>query len=305
VPLPDNTSAEIEAFGALLGIDSEGKSDVPPVTAPRAVVQITRISAAPTSTDEEAGELWVSDEFDEGLSELNEFLVTLASVAREPAIGPITRFDLPPAVVFFMSPLTLDDEPDVDAPAPKSAALLLHHGNFGVAADIPDPVLHHVMNVQSMQRGPGHPFFGYAEAMVSARRSLAQGRAAAAILESGTAMEVLVSATIREVAPLRGMTSQKAQNILDGSFKSRLEHHLGPLTGLTVDLSSSTNTVGAWYLGGYQSRNDVVHRGHRPELAEARAAVREVEGVVRDLGRALQADPATQSIGGLLVNFAR
>jgi hypothetical protein len=118
-------------------------------------------------------------------------------------------------------------------------------------------------------------------------------------------MEVLVSATIREVAPLRGMTSQKAQNILDGSFKSRLEHHLGPLSGLTVDLSSSTNTVGAWYLGGYQSRNDIVHRGRRPEMAEARAAVREVEGVVRDLGRALQADPATQSIGELLVNFAR
>jgi hypothetical protein len=46
-----------------------------------------------------------------------------------------------------------------------------------------------------------------------------------------------------------------------------------------------------------------VHEGHRPNVAEAHAALEEARGVLIAIGRGLHGDPATKEVGAQLVTF--
>lgn len=273
---------------------------VTPITATRAVVQITRIAPAPSDASEEAGEAWLSGQFDRALEDLNEFLVILASVTGEASIGPVAKQELPPAFPFFLTSL---EESASGAPQDEPSLFLLHVGTEGEIDLIPPGRFEHVGAVQAKHRGEGHPFFPYAEAMVSARRSLLFGRAGQAALEAGTAAELLITTVIREVGPLRGVDPRKLQNVIDGPFRSRFEHHLGPMTGLGGELTDSASPAGAWYSDAYELRNRIVHRGYRPSLDEAGRALRATTDLMKAIGRSLQADSLTRELGEMLVSF--
>ena len=256
----------------------------------RTAVQLTRISTAPSGIDPEG---WVSDQFDLGLSKLNELLIATAAVARDSNIGPISRADLPMAVPFLLGPA------DGSAPTEKSL-MLLHYGAQGKADDMSDEALSHAFNLAARQHGAGHPFFAMGEAMVESRRAFTRGRYGHAVLEMGVAFEVLVATVVREGGQARGYSPQKIQGILDAGLKNILTDHMPKLLGSAVDLDDPSTPFGQWSRDAYALRNNVVHRGHRPGEPEAAMARVAIHGVIDHIADRLSADQATSHLGPLL-----
>jgi hypothetical protein len=293
----DMTAPVLDAFAPLFAGSKQVEQE-PQVEVDRAVAQITRIAPS----DAEGGEAWLSDQFDASLNELNQFLVVLAAVTQDPSIGPIAVQELPSAVVFFTEAMSIEDLEQTHV-APEPSLLMIHPGTEGLAPTISEEQLHRARAVHALQHGPGHPFFPYAEAMVSARHALLHGRNAQAVLEAGTAIEILASAVIREVATRRGLDQERVQAIREQGLRNRLDPHLGTLVGISIDLNRSNDAVGRWYNGAYRLRNRIVHEGYRPSVNEASDALREARDFVATVGRGLYENSDTREIGELLVAF--
>lgn len=253
----------------------------------RTVVQLTRIDAF---ADEES---WISDEFDAGLQKLNELLVVVASVVEDPSVGPLARADLPMAVPYLLGPVD-DPEPELQS------YFLLHWGPQGDAELLTQPQVDRLTAISARQHGQGHPFFQVAEALVETRRARLRGRYAQAVLESGTAFELMVSAVVREVGPWRGKDGNRVSGILYAGLKNILTEHFGSLVGSTVDLDDPTNVFGAWHGTAYELRNRVVHRGYRPTEREVDDCIAAVKEVIDHVSLSLAADPDTHDVGVML-----
>jgi hypothetical protein len=254
----------------------------------RTVVQLTLIRPGPDAVDEE----WLSDQFDAGLAKLNDYLVTVGAVTQDPAIGPISARDLPPAVICLVGEVT-EEHPD-------PGFFLLHVGEQVEAEAVSFAQAEHMAHLVAKQHSDGHPFWLLGEALAETRRALDRGRPAHVVIEAGIAFEVLVSALVRELAALNGLPAEKVEGILDAGLKNVLIDHLPKLAGLCIDLNDPENIFGAWYVHAYDLRNRVVHGGYRPSLAEARQAANSVKAVVDHVGLELAAHERTREIGQMI-----
>lgn len=265
----------------------------------RCVVQVTRIERVAFPQDEQRSENvtyeWLSDQFEIALTKLNELLVAAAAVSRDPAIGPIAPPELPPAVPFIASRIGEND------PGLRSL-LLLHPGPQGKADDLSDDEVQHIFNITARQHGPGHPFFPMGEAMTEARRALARGRSAQAVLELGIAFELLVATLVRELGPRRGYDVQKIEGVLDAGLKNILQDHVPKLVQVDVDLGDATTEFGEWWMHAYLLRNRIVHRGYRPSVSEAEQARAAVHGVIELVATQLGGD-SEQDLAALLASY--
>ena len=268
----------------------------------RTVVQITRLAPAEPIIPDVAQEPWISDQFDRGLDYLNEFLTLLASVSNEPAIGPITVYELPFAIPFVVRNLS---DPELAERPLEPCMLLLHANEPGVADDIPLERFEQVGRVQAFQRrAGGHPFTAYAQAMVAARRSLDLGQLRVSVMEAGTGAELLVTTVVREAAAARGESPTRISGRVKAPFKNRFIEHFLPLTGLSGDIADKSTAPGRWWQDSYLLRNRVVHEGYAPSREEALNCLAAAREMMAETGKALQADPATKRVGELLVTFA-
>jgi hypothetical protein len=251
----------------------------------RTVVQVTLIRPGTGTVDEG----WISDQFDAGLAKLNDYLVTAGAVTQDPAVGPITRLDLPPVVLCLLG--------DVRDEHPDPGFFLLHAGEQVEANPVSLAQAEHMANLVSKQHSDGHPFWLLGEALVETRGALDRGRAAHAVIEAGIAFEVLVAALVRELAALDGLTAAQVGGILDAGLKNVLTDHLPKMAALTIDLDDPGNIFGAWRVNTYDLRNRVVHEGYRPPLSEARQAAYSVKAAVDHVGLELAKHERTRDIG--------
>lgn len=247
--------------------------------------------ATPTEEDND----WFSDQFDVALAKLNEFLIAVAAVSGDPAIGPVSRLDLPLAAVLLAGPV------DSGAP-PEVSIFLLNYGPQGQADLLSPEQAEHISNIVAKQHGDGHPFFSLGEALVEARRAGSRGRVAHAVLELGTAFELLVSTVVREVGAINGLDDQKVQGVLTSGLKNVLEHHLPKLIGVDVDLLDPQNVFGRWNRDAYVLRNAVVHEGLRPVWSQLQDASKAVEMVIETVARALKSRAETELLGQMLAS---
>jgi hypothetical protein len=123
---------------------------------------------------------------------------------------------------------------------------------------------------------------------------------ATSAISTGTAVEVLIATTIREAGRARGEDESQYGNVLDAPLRNQVEHHLPGYANCSVDLNDPNNPLGAWWAGGYLTRNRVVHEAHRPTRAEANAALEGAQAVVAAVKAGLLADPVTEDVGHLL-----
>lgn len=146
----------------------------------------------------------------------------------------------------------------------------------------------------------GEPYFPFYELMQMAIGQFNEGRYAASAISTGTAVEVLIATTIREAGRARGERESHYGNILSLPLRNQVEHHLPRYANSSVDLQDRTNPLGAWWSGGYRTRNRVVHAAHRPTRDECRAALDGAQAVVVALKAGLLSDAATAEVGRLL-----
>jgi hypothetical protein len=114
-----------------------------------------------------------------------------------------------------------------------------------------------------------NPFLSALEMLFGAQVHMASGRERQAVLDPGTAIEMVVTSVLRAVG--RDRESLDGARGLRADFRGRFEHHLplalGDGRAPAVDLDDARAT---WMARGYALRNAVVHQGLVPHPDRAR-----------------------------------
>jgi tetratricopeptide (TPR) repeat protein len=241
--------------------------DIEPLDTSITVVKAHRVVPGP---DGEFDERWLRDQFRAVLSKLNQNLIAIGAAADDHRIAPVTEFDLPPIIVGWQEDLRDLGEA---GKGPALFLLVLHQGRLRASIDHDAEVINHALAISS--RGATTPFFSTMELLFAARRSVEAGRCGIAVIEAGTAIELLVSAVIRGRAGAQNWTTERLENVLDRTpFRGRYIDHFARALGVTVDCDASgSDAVNTWLRVAYERRNEVVHAGYQPEPHEAVEAV--------------------------------
>lgn len=275
------------AYGPELGsaIPSEAE-----LNALETSVSVVKAEVIASGASGEFDEQWLRAQFRTVLVKLNEMLIALSAAADEHRISPITEFDLPPIILGWQQDLR-----DLDAPSkkPRLFFLLLHEGRSRQVADHDSTIINRALAVAG--HGDHGPFFSTMEMLFAARRSLESGRFAAAVLESGTAVELLVSDVVRGVGMSQSWDRQRLENVLSDAtgFRNRFVAHFARALGVSVDASASgDDPVSTWLRVAYPLRNRVVHRGHRPVIEEAASAIGLAFSLMDFVAERVERDPS-------------
>lgn len=256
----------------------------------KTVVRVTRWSAAEEFPLEQPDQdEWLRRQLTEGLAVLNEWLSYYGMGSGDPHAGPISLGDLPALIPFV---LQVKDGPADDVGV--ATRLLTIHDRV--------PTLRAVEGSSSAAAGASALLVADPDAKVmmpglamlyQAQSRLVGGRRREAVVDAGTAVEMLVSAIYRTLSELRNDPPiEKRQNILKpGDFKGRFDHHLplvlaDPGTGPAPDLR---NARADWFSKGYDVRRRAVHEGHEPTHAEATDAVMSAWAFVDAAGEQIRA----------------
>jgi hypothetical protein len=238
-------------------------------------------------------------ELDASLAVLNEFIVALGLARQNPRFSPIARGDLP-----LVCPVILETAPMPDGK--RNGAWLnyqIHEVFWYEQAEPRDEADDAERLAVELARANYHgaePYFPFYELMQQAIGQFNEARYAASAISTGTAVEVLIATTIREAGRARGEDESKFGSILNLPLKNQVEHHLPRYATCSVDLSDENNAFGAWWRGGYRTRNRVVHEAHRATREEARAALDGAATVVAALKAGLLSDHATAEVSRVL-----
>jgi tetratricopeptide (TPR) repeat protein len=274
-----------QVFAAELPDDLPVQEDLPELVRSHSVVRAIRIAPHPSG---EYGEPWLRQQFAAVLKALNAYLVALGAAADDHRIAPIHELQLPPIVLGLEGDLR-----DYDGQRIRDLRLFLlalHQGRYGEAANHDGTVINRALAIAG--HGPGGPLYPALEFLFAARRSIEEGRLTHAVLESGTAVELLVSGVVLGIGTEQQWAEEKIENVLSDKtgFRNRLGDHFAKAFGITVERDASgQDPINTWLREAYSLRNQVAHRGHRPTDDEAITAVR-LAGELIDFatGRAAQ-----------------
>lgn len=255
------------------------------------VVGVTRyraVAAFPDPDREAIGD-WVED----SLAALNDFLVALGLQNMDPLIGPIALSELPPFAPMLME--------IADVLTGFRVIVPIHPFEEGMLS-VPRAreELDHAAGIFDAWYRHRDPTFPPLELLHTARRDLLAGRYAVVAVMAGTAVEMLVDTTLRQAWGLAGLPAANLNGVLQSSFRSKFEVHLGRVLDVTIDVTDQNSEPGRWWQTGYDLRNRVVHYAHRPDMSEALDALRSAFELTAFVGRELQRRPQTAAARGLL-----
>jgi hypothetical protein len=261
------------------------RSSPPDSRVSRTVVRAIRIASHETGEFDTG---WVRGQFDAALALLGDFLVVLGEGAEDLRIGPVTPLELPSEIhgmkADFRDGLPLDWRPFTlrtfrDQPAD---GLKLPNGAIERALGmVPEP-------------GEPRPLLPAFEMAAIARRSLFAGRLRHAVLESGTAIELLLYGAVHVLGHGEEWSPERFRNILGVSFKNLVMHHVAPQFGFSAEPASASDALGRWWRDGYELRNRVAHEGHHPTKQEVVASLAAASALDHDLMLALSSHPKTR-----------
>jgi hypothetical protein len=273
----------------------------------RSVVSLSTFVAPPDIPEDNGPEQelqWLRAQFDRCLGDLNRLLVALGMSAADWRIGRLGAGQLPPLLPIIVEQVSPGDSPGrwsihllvsirPDAPEPA------HDGE-----PPPDAAWRAAAMISAANKGaePYLDFFGLLE---DAWADSLLGEPSRSVIGLGTAIEVLVSTTIREGGARVGWS---AEEITEGSaawLQIQVTKHLGKLLGKKVDVKDATSPWGAWWSTAHKMRNDAVHEGRRIDLVDAVRAKQATTDVLRELRADLEASERLADLAkALKVDFA-
>lgn len=262
------------------------------------VVAATRFLRAADWPIDEAGYAPAQEiELEACLSHLNDFLLALSLARGDVSIKPVARSELP-----RLCPVVLET-----APMPKGERNAIayrypihevdpHKYGQNLSIDEMDDAERRAFDLARLIFFGRDPWLQFYELMQRAEGAAYEGRARAAIVDLGGAIEVLLSIAMREGARARGLDASVYAPLLELPLRNQVEHHLGRFVNSTVALDDAANPFGRWWQGGYQLRNDVVREGRRPTRDELRSAFDDARGLIEAIADGLR-DPETRNLG--------
>jgi hypothetical protein len=231
----------------------------------------------------------------DSLGILNEYLVTLAGMTDEWQISSVSRLDVQRYVPFMVTA-----DPPIGPWGEWHDIVKVFDAHPYLQKDLPPDrprveVAAAATAVQAYHSG-NHPFFPFVELYQSAEHHLNSGRSAQSVIASCTASEVFINTLFRVVGEALVTDPKKLAGILECPFRNQLEHHLPNLLKVQMDITDAESIAGRWWTDCYLPRNDVVHKGHKPDDAEAVAAKTATGAFTRWLGQSLKDDRRTEWI---------
>ncbi|HEY7961674.1 MAG TPA: hypothetical protein VID29_07120 [Solirubrobacteraceae bacterium] len=131
--------------------------------------------------------------------------------------------------------------------------LLLHEGRGARNTDHDGGVINYAMAIAERSE-LGLPFFSAMEFTFAARRSFDMGLYSQAVLETGTAIELLVNRVVRGVELDKGSSEERIENVLETAFMNLVKDHLAKKLGVTVDKQfSGSDPLNNWLRIAYNS----------------------------------------------------
>ena len=251
----------------------------------RTVVRAIRIATHETG---EYDTEWVRVQFDAALTLLDDFLIVLGEGAGDLRIGPVAPLELPSEIhgmqADFRDGLPLDWRP---------FTLLTYRDQPPDGFELPEGAVERALDLVAQPDQP-RPFLPAFEMTVVAHRSLFAGRPRHAVLESGTAIELLIYAAVREVTFESGKSLRQVEGVLASGFRNVTADHFARQFGFSGELDAASDALGRWWRDGYELRNRVAHEGHEPTKGEATGALAAAEVLHHEFGVALASLPLTR-----------
>lgn len=245
------------------------------------VVLAVRIDVRPDTLTEE----WRFSQLHKALDRLNDFLLAAASVHGDPELAPVAPQDLPP-VVFGMG---------WDLPRYWGEFPRINFWTYLLHDRIPDRPRDPLTRAEAdlamwMTVERDHPLTAPSHLFLSAQQAMHRGRLTHSIVDSGTAVEMLVAAAVRLLASDQGYSAAKLENVLKAPFANLLRDHFASFLGYSRELDTSDDALGIWWRDGYKTRNSVVHEGRKPTEEEAAKALGSALQLQRDFVERLRAE---------------
>jgi tetratricopeptide (TPR) repeat protein len=234
----------------------------------RSVVNAIRI--VPHTSAEFGGE-WLREQFAVVLSTLNAKLLALGAAAEDHTLGPISEQQLPSLLVGFHGDMRNVQGGEIRKLVPFRLAL--HRGSRAGGKDHDDGIIKRAIAIAD-NAGQG-PFFPALEFFYAARRSFDMGLYRQAVMDTGTAIELLVERVLFGIELEKGSSQERMDNLLEKTgFQNLVRDHLAKRLGVTLDKPySGPDPLSNWLRVAYKLRNRVAHDGYTPTVLEAMQAV--------------------------------
>jgi hypothetical protein len=271
----------------------------------RSVVSIS-VFVAPgdiPDTDTEQELDWLRENFYTGLAELNRFLTALSMAAADWRVGRLGAGQLPPLL-----PIVIDHVKPGDSPGRWPI-----HLTVSIRPDAPElkttsePPPDFGWRAAAMLSGASQgvePYMDFFALIEDAWAYSLLGESTRCVIAIGTAVEVLVSTTLREGGARVGWSSDEISKASAAWLQRQVTTHLAKLLGKTIDVKDSSKTWGAWWSSAYQLRNDAVHGGRQISGTDAVAAKNATAQLMRELRADLNEQPALTDLSNAIkINF--
>lgn len=244
------------------------------------VVEAVRIDTKPSVLTEE----WRFAQLRVALDRLNQYLLAAATVHGDPELAPIAPQDLPP-LVFGMGwnlPRHFDAFEGIDF-----WTYLLHDRSSNRPRN---PLTRAEADLAMwMSVEHNHPLVPSSHLFLSAEQAMHRGQLTHAIVDSGTAVEMLVAAAVRSLAEDQGYSEKKLEGVMEAPFANLVKHHFASFLGYATNPKASDDALGIWWREGYQIRHAVVHEGRKATEQEAEEALGSALQLQRDFVERLRA----------------
>lgn len=245
-----------------------------------AVVQATRLAPQPGVANDE----WRFGQLLAALENLNGFLIGVGAILEHPEVSPVAVQELPSIVPGW----GWDLAPDGSRSSIEWRTYLAHERHPSSPIEpLSQPETELAMWLSAF---PEHPLMPPGEFILNAMQSAHRGRVVHAVIEAGTAIELLISGSLRVAGSPKGYDATKLGNILNGSFASQAKDHFAVIFGFDRDPKTSSDELGEWWQQCYLLRNKVVHQGYRPSREEVHQAIEASLKLHNETGRRLTAD---------------
>jgi hypothetical protein len=207
--------------------------------------------------------------------------------AQNPEIGAVRRTELPTHI-----PVVLDIDLAGALPRHAELATMQLHG-FAT-----DPVADATLLYAKRPGVPGPRRFLALQAdrhpVTPRLRDRYAGVADQAVIELGTAVELLAELVVRETLRRDGASDARVGNVLQAGLTNLLRDHVGPMLerqGCDADAPER------WIRDCYRLRKRVAHEAHTPTADEIRQAFHATNEFASEIGEALRADPRLAALG--------
>lgn len=251
----------------------------------RSVVALSRFlprTAHPRGEEITAG--WLLAQFRQALSDFNGLLEALGFVLGRWDIGAITLRDLPAEIPVLIG--ATQKLPD-SRPAGITFTARIHDA-YPAFADHFGPQLQPSEEAARLTNAARHGEQPYMEVFrfvhVAESERLA-GDAARAVIDLNTAVEILISVTLREGGPIAGLSEEELKSAESAGLKNKVKRYLARMVGEELDIANPETSWGRWFGDGYQLRNEAVHEGaslDRNAVERAFAQAGEIIAEVKD-----------------------